>query len=128
MRKLIKIISVGEDFVPTPTSLLSSLGSQARKVLVLNTEYGSPRFSPQAKGLPCNHFGLTTLSHISKRCAPLNRGVKNNYVNSIKYHVAVCVKNNPVNSIKYHAVVLVIQLFIYTCSNRYGNLNEKKND
>ena len=112
MRKLIKIISVGEDFVPTPTSLLSSLGSQARKVLVLNTEYGSPRFSPQAKGLPCNHFGLTPLSHIGKRCAPLNRGVKNNYVNSIKYHV----------------VVLVIQLFIYTCSNRYGNLNEKKND
>ena len=112
LRKLIKIISVGEDFVPTPTSLLSSLGSQARKVLVLNTEYGSPRFSPQAKGLPCNHFGLTPLSHIGKRCAPLNRGVKNNYVNSIKYHV----------------VVLVIQLFIYMCSNRYSNLNEKKND
>ena len=33
-----------------PTSLLSSLGSQARKVLFLGPEYGSPGFSPQAKG------------------------------------------------------------------------------
>ena len=36
------------------------------------------------------------------------------------------VKNNHVNSIKYHVVVLVIYLFIYMCSNRCSNLNEKK--
>ena len=41
---------VGEDFVPCPASLLSSLRSQARKVLVLGPKYGSPGFSPQAKG------------------------------------------------------------------------------
>ena len=36
------------------------------------------------------------------------------------------VKNNHVNSIKYHVTVLVIYLFIYTCSNRCSNINEKK--
>ena len=36
------------------------------------------------------------------------------------------VKNNHVNSIKYHIAVLVIYLFIYTCNNRCTNLNEKK--
>ena len=65
------MIFVGEDFVPTPASLLSSLGSQARKVLVLSTEYGSPGFSPQAKGLPCSHFGLSggaSLADVGQRC------------------------------------------------------------
>ena len=56
---IINIVYVGEDFVPTPASLLSFLGSQARKVLVLSIENGSPGFSPQVKGLPCSHFGLT---------------------------------------------------------------------
>ena len=41
---------MGEDFVPRPASLVSSLGSQARKVLVLGPEYGSLGFSAQAKG------------------------------------------------------------------------------
>ena len=36
------------------------------------------------------------------------------------------VKNNHVNSIKYHVAVLLIYLFICKCSNRCSNLNEKK--
>ena len=35
------------------------------------------------------------------------------------------VKNNHVNLIKYHISVLVIYLFIYTCSDRSSNINEK---
>ena len=45
------LVLVGEDFVPTPASLLSFLGSQARKVLVFKRRERSG-FSP---------FGLDTL-------------------------------------------------------------------
>ena len=36
------------------------------------------------------------------------------------------VKNNHVNSIKYHVAVLLIYLFICKCGNRCSNLNETK--
>ena len=45
------ITNVGEDFVPTPASLLSSSGSQARKVLVFK----------QRERLEFSPFGLDTL-------------------------------------------------------------------
>ena len=32
------------------------------------------------------------------------------------------------NSIKYHVAVLVIYLFIYTCSNKCSKLNEKEKE
>ena len=40
--------------------------------------------------------------------------------------ICVGVKNNHVNSIKYHVAILLIYLFIYKGSNRCSNLNEKK--
>ena len=44
------------------------------------------------------------------------------------YSNLICggVKNDHVNSIKYHIAVLIIYLFIYMCSNRCSNLNGKK--